>query len=85
MLGDVDRVVVRPARPHRDGMVDVPARYELAIDREHLHAVVLPVAHDHPIRAEHRDVMRQAELPVVRAGLAPGEDVLARPVQPVDA
>ena len=78
MLGDVDDVVGVHVEDRRADQRGGPGPEVLAVLIEHLHAVVLPVAHqDAPVPVDPHPV-RQVELARARARLAPREQM--RPV-----
>ena len=70
-VADVDLVVIAFALGYRHRVVDVPLIDVFAVESEDLDPEVLTVGHDYLVVAEHRNVVREAELAVVGAGFAP--------------
>src|SRR5262249_20307508 len=71
-LADVEARLGAPRQVESRGTVHVdPLRLELPVAVEHLHAVILTVGDVHPAVGVAADVVRDVELPGIRARLPP--------------
>src|SRR4029453_12847217 len=77
VLGDIHAFVGVDVEGRRPDQLGRPDLEELAVLVEDLHAVVLPVAHEHAPAPIDPDTMRQVELPGTGARLTPGEKIRA--------
>src|SRR5262245_30314745 len=77
VLGNVDNVVAIHVEHRRANELRRPDAQELAVLIEYLHAIVLPVAHEHAPETIDPQPMRKIELAGTRARLAPGEEMRA--------